>query len=162
LSKQVNWKKAFLQAAAVGLILSVGFVFLVGGFILLNYDNLGRLCKIVYLIESQYLDDTPRVKLVDGAIEGMVSALDPYSSFQDAEENKALMNSIKGSFGGIGVHISTADPQKLVVMRPIKDSPAEKAGIEAGDVIIKLIIPMSPLSAKMKLSLFCAANLALR
>jgi carboxyl-terminal processing protease len=138
LSKQVNWKKAFLQAAAVGLILSVGFVFLVGGFILLNYDNLGRLCKIVYLIESQYLDDTPRVKLVDGAIEGMVSALDPYSSFQDAEENKALMNSIKGSFGGIGVHISTADPQKLVVMRPIKDSPAEKAGIEAGDVIIKI------------------------
>lgn len=138
MSNQVNWKKAFLQAVAVGLILCLGIVFLIGGFILTNYDNLGRLLKVVYLIDSQYLNEIPRLKLVDGAIEGMVSSLDPYSSFQDAKENQTLMNSINGTFGGIGVHISTADPTQLVIMRPIKGSPAERAGIEAGDVILKI------------------------
>lgn len=135
---QANWRKAFLQALAVGLILCVGAVFLAGGFILANYDNLGRLLRVVYLIDSQYLNETPRIKLVDGAIEGMVSSLDRYSSFQDAKENEVLMNSIKGTFGGIGVHISTADPTQLVIMRPIKGSPAERAGIEAGDIILKI------------------------
>jgi len=134
----VNWKKAIYQAIAVGIILTGGFIFLLAGFVLTNHDNLGRLIRVVYLIESQYLEDVPRVKLVDGAIEGMVQALDPYSSFQDAEENKALMNTIKGSFGGIGVHISTADPSQLVVLRPIKGSPAERAGLEAGDVILRI------------------------
>ncbi len=138
MSDQVNWKGAFKQAVAVGLILSVGIVFFIGGFIFVNYDNLGRLLRVVYLIDSQYLNETPRAKLVEGAIEGMVSSLDPYSSFQDAEENKTLMNSIKGTFGGIGVHISTADPSQLVIMRPIKGSPAERAGIEAGDIIVKI------------------------
>jgi len=48
------------------------------------------------------------------------------------------MNSIKGTFGGIGVHLSTADPAKLVIMRPIKGSPADRAGLEAGDIIISI------------------------
>lgn len=135
---KIDWKKAIQQAVAVGLILCLGLAVFLGGFILANFDNLGRLLRVVYLIDSQYLDDIPRAKLVEGAIEGMVSSLDPYSSFQDAEENETLMNSIKGSFGGIGVHISTADPTQLVVMRPIKGSPAEKAGIEAGDVILRI------------------------
>lgn len=138
MSNRVNWKKAFLQAVAVGLILCLGITFLIGGFVLANYDNLGRLLRVVYLIDSKYLEDIPRTKLVDGAIEGMVNSLDPYSSYQDAEENQALMDSIKGTFGGIGVHISTADPTQLVIMRPIKGSPAEKAGIEAGDIILKI------------------------
>jgi hypothetical protein len=90
----VNWKKALLQAVAVGLILCLGFTFLLGGFVLANYDNLGRLLRVVYLIDSQYLNDTPTNKLVDGAIDGMVSSLDPYSSFQDAEENQTLITSL--------------------------------------------------------------------
>lgn len=135
LSNKVRWKQAFIQAVAVGLILCLGFISLIGGFILVNYDNLGRMLRVIHLIDSQYLYDIPGEKLVDGAIDGMVEALDPYSSFQDAEENKTLMNSIKGTFGGIGVHLSTADPEKLVIMRPIKGSPAERAGLEAGDII---------------------------
>ncbi len=138
MSNQVNWKRAFKQAVAVGLILCIGGVFLVSGFIVANHNNLGRLIRVVYLIDSQYLNKPPLTKLVDGAIEGMVSSLDTYSSFQDAEENKTLMNSIKGSFGGIGVSLSTADPTQLVVMRPIKGSPADRAGVEAGDVILKI------------------------
>ncbi|RJE47470.1 MULTISPECIES: S41 family peptidase [unclassified Dehalobacter] len=135
---RLNWKKAFIQAAAVGLIFCLGLALVVGGFVLANYDHLGRLMRVVYLIDTQYLNGTSRAGLVDGAIEGMVSSLDPYSSFQDAEENKVLMNSIQGTFGGIGVHLSTADPEKLVVMRPIKGSPAERAGLEAGDIITKI------------------------
>ncbi|QHA01706.1 S41 family peptidase [Dehalobacter restrictus] len=135
---RVNWKKAFIQAAAVGLIFCLGLALVVGGFVLVNYDHLGRLMRVVYLIDTQYLNGTSRAGLVDGAIDGMVGSLDPYSSFQDAEENKVLMNSIQGTFGGIGVHLSTADPEKLVVMRPIKGSPAERAGLEAGDIITKI------------------------
>jgi len=120
------------------LIICIGLVILIGGLVLTNYDNIGRLLRVVYLIDSQYLHGVSLDKLVDGAIDGMVSSLDPYSSFQDAEENETLMNSIKGSFGGIGVHISTADPTQLVIMRPIKGSPADRAGLEAGDVILKI------------------------
>lgn len=138
MSGQLNWKKVIQHALAVGLILCIAFVFLLGGFIVVNHDNLGRLVRVIGLIDSQYLEKIPAQKLVDGAITGMVNSLDPYSSFQDAEENKVLMNSIKGSFGGIGVHISTAEPGKLIIMRSIKGSPAEKAGLEAGDVIIKI------------------------
>lgn len=138
MSNKIHWKKAIKQAVAVGLILCLGFTFLVGSFILFNYDNLGRLTRVVYLINSYYLNETPREKLVDGAIKGMVQSLDKYSSFQDAEENKTLMNSIKGTFGGIGVHLSTADPAQLVIMRPIKNSPADRAGLEAGDIIVTI------------------------
>ncbi len=138
MSNKVNWKRAIKQAVAVGLILCLGFTFLLGSFILVNYDNLGRLTRVIYLINSYYLNETSRENLVEGAIKGMVTSLDQYSSFQDAEENKTLMNSIQGSFGGIGVHLSTADPDKLVVMRPIKNSPADRAGLEAGDIIVTI------------------------
>ncbi len=138
MSNKVNWKRAIKQAVAVGLILCLGFTFLLGSFILVNYDNLGRLTRVVYLINTYYLNETSRENLVEGAIKGMVTSLDQYSSFQDAEENKTLMNSIQGSFGGIGVHLSTADPDKLVVMRPIKNSPADRAGLEAGDIIVTI------------------------
>lgn len=138
MSNKVDWRRAIKQAVAVGLILCLGFTFLLGSFILVNYDNLGRLTRVIYLINSYYLHDTPREQLVEGAIKGMVTSLDQYSSFQDAEENKTLMNSIQGSFGGIGVHLSTADPDKLVVMRPIKNSPADRAGLEAGDIIVTI------------------------
>ncbi len=135
MSNQINWKRALKQAVAVGLILCIGLVFLISVLIAVNYDNLGRLVRIVYLIESRHLDRPPLTELINGAIDGMVGSLDPYSSFQDAEENKTLMNSIKGTFGGIGVVLSTADPSRLVVMRPIKGSPADRAGLETGDVI---------------------------
>jgi carboxyl-terminal processing protease len=138
LSNYVNWKKAFKQAAAVGLILCLGLIILIGGFIVVNYDNLGRLVRVVYLVNSQHLEDPPLSKLVDGAIEGIVSSLDTYSSFQDAEENKALLESLQGSLGGIGVYLSVADPQKLVIRSPIKGSPADRAGLEAGDIILKI------------------------
>ena len=138
MSNNSNWRRAIKQAVAVGLILCLGLTFLLGSFIVVNYDNFGRLLRVIHLINSNYLYDTPRDGLVDGAIKGMVKSLDPYSSFQDAEENKTLMNSIKGTFGGIGVHLSTADPTQLVIMRPIKGSPAERAGLEAGDIIVAI------------------------
>ncbi|XCH78917.1 MAG: hypothetical protein WHF31_15565 [Candidatus Dehalobacter alkaniphilus] len=52
---RVNWKKAFIQAAAVGLIFCLGLALVVGGFVLVNYDHLGRLMRVVYLIDTQYL-----------------------------------------------------------------------------------------------------------
>ncbi|UWG97158.1 S41 family peptidase [Dehalobacter sp. DCM] len=138
MSNRVNWKKAFIQAAAVGLILCAALAVIISGIIFVNYDNMGRLTRVVHLIDKYYLNETEGADLVEGAIKGMVSSLDKYSSYQDAEENEKLMNSIQGTFGGIGVHLSTADPTKLVVMRPIKGSPAERAGLQAGDIILKI------------------------
>ncbi|NLO96669.1 MAG: S41 family peptidase [Peptococcaceae bacterium] len=140
MSNQVNWKRAFKQAVAVGLILCLGLAVLLGVLLVTNFDNLGRLARVVYLIDTKYLHETTMPQLIDGAIDGIVSSLDPYSSFLDEEENEILMNSIKGiaGFGGIGVIVNTADPNQLVIVRPIKGSPADRAGLEAGDVIIKI------------------------
>lgn len=138
MSQEVNWKRALKQAAAVGLIFCVAILILLAGLIVTNYKHMGRFAIVFHLINSQYLHDVSGEELVDGAIEGMVNSLDPYSSFQDAEENRTLMNSIQGKFGGIGVHLNTADPDKLVIVRPIKGTPADEAGLEAGDIIIRI------------------------
>ncbi|ADY57511.1 C-terminal processing peptidase-3 [Syntrophobotulus glycolicus DSM 8271] len=138
MSDKTKWLRAFKQAAVVGLILCLVIVLAVAGLAMTNYKHLGRLVAVVHLIETQYLNGASGEELVDGAIKGMLSSLDPYSSFQNEEENTILMNSIQGRIGGVGVHISTADPQKLVIMRAVKNSPAEKAGLEAGDIIYKI------------------------
>lgn len=138
MSEKVKWKRAFKQAAAVGLIFCMVVGLAIAGLALSNYNHIGRLVAVVHLIKSQYLNGVTGENLVDGAISGMLGSLDSYSSFQNEEENNLLMNSIQGRIGGIGVHISTADPQKLVIMRAVKSSPAEKAGLEAGDIIYKI------------------------
>lgn len=77
-------------------------------------------------------------KLVYGAIEGMVnSAGDPYTVFMEPVESKKFEEQINGSFGGVGIEIGMRK-NLLTVITPIKDAPAEKAGIMAGDVIVKI------------------------
>ena len=73
-----------------------------------------------------------------GATEGLASSLgDPYTVFFKPEQNKLFSDSIKGSFGGIGAEIGMKD-QILTVIAPLKDSPAERAGIKSGDKIVKI------------------------
>lgn len=111
----------------------------VGAVLLTNKGHLGRLYNVWHLIDQQYLQDTTSEQLVDGAMKGIVESLDdPYSQYLDAEENKELYEQLEGKFGGVGIVLSLIDPEKLTVARPIKNSPAIKAGIEAGDQIIKI------------------------
>lgn len=73
-----------------------------------------------------------------GAIKGMVSSLgDPYTAFMDPDETKAFQNDLEGSFDGIGIEIGIRN-DVLTVIAPIDDSPAARAGIHAGDVILKI------------------------
>jgi len=76
--------------------------------------------------------------MVYGAIEGMVNSIgDPYTVFLTPKDSESFANEIKGAFGGVGIEIGERN-QTLTVIAPIKDSPAEKAGIRAGDKIIKI------------------------
>lgn len=112
---------------------------LVSGVVIANVNNVGRLVHVVQLIRNDYLENVSTVQLVEGATKGIVEILgDPYSTYMNAQENQELFQMLEGKFGGIGIVLSLKDPKKLVVLRPIKNSPASRAGIQSGDVISKI------------------------
>ncbi len=134
-----NWKRIAKHVGIVLLIFSVLVTTLVGGVILTNVDNVGRLVHVVQLIRSDYLEKVTTDQLVEGATKGIVEQLgDPYSTYMNAKENQELFQVLEGKFGGVGIVLSLKDPKKLVVLRPIKNSPASKAGIQSGDVVSKI------------------------
>lgn len=90
------------------------------------------------LLERDYLDHEKldAAKMVDGAIEGLAGSLDdPYTMYLSAEDNQRSSEDLAGSFYGVGIELGYLD-QVLAVVSPLKDSPADKAGIKAGDLII--------------------------
>ncbi|MBT2291577.1 S41 family peptidase [Paenibacillus albidus] len=90
------------------------------------------------LIESNYVEAVDRDKLIDGAVNGMMEALgDPYSNYMGKETAEKFEESIEGSFTGIGAEVSSENG-KVVVVSPIKGSPAEKSGIQAKDIILSV------------------------
>ena len=89
-------------------------------------------------LETNYFEEVDREKLIDGAINGMVESLDdPYSDFMTKEEASGFHESISSSFEGIGAEIMQENDQ-IVIVSPIKGSPAEKSGLKAGDIILKV------------------------
>ena len=121
----------------VGLVLVVLFV-LVGGLLASDYKHFGNLIKVITLVRSQYLQPVNFTQLVDGAIKGLVDSLDdPYSVYLEPKTYSQLKDQIKGSFGGLGILVGIKE-QKLTVVRAYQGTPAFEAGIEAGDVIIKI------------------------
>src|SRR3989338_476309 len=87
-------------------------------------------------VDQEKLED--KRKLVYGAVEGMVNSLDdPYTVFLEPQESKKFEEQINGSFGGVGIEIGIRK-NLLTVIAPIKGTPAAKAGILAGDIIIKI------------------------
>jgi len=86
-------------------------------------------------VENEQIDTEA---LAQGAVEGMVEALgDPYTSFLDAEAYQLSLGSLEGSFEGIGAYVTIKDEQ-LMIIAPIADSPADRAGIRAGDIILEI------------------------
>lgn len=101
-------------------------------------EDLQKIETALGLIEANYYQDVDRTKLIDGAINGMMESLgDPYSSYMGQESAAQFEESIEGSFTGIGAEVSSQDGN-VVVVSPIKGSPAEKAGIRAKDVILSV------------------------
>lgn len=109
-----------------------------GSLLVTNYKNLGNLLKVVTLVRTQSLHTVDATQLVDGAIKGIVSSLnDPYSVYLDPKTYAQLSEQIKGSFGGLGILVGVKEDY-LTVVRAYKGTPAAKAGIAAGDIIIKI------------------------
>lgn len=101
------------------------------------YKYLKLFSQVLRLIEENYVKDVSPKDLIYGAINGMLSSLDPYSSLMKPDEYRELEIETKGSFTGIGIEITIKD-EILTVVAPIEDTPAWKAGIKPGDKILKI------------------------
>ncbi len=102
-----------------------------------KYEKLKIFAKVMAIIEHDYVDNVSEVKLINDAIKGMVSSLDPHSSYMTKDEYKELKIMTTGKFGGLGM-VVTMKNGMLTVVAPIEDTPAYKAGIKAKDIIIKI------------------------
>ena len=101
------------------------------------YQELQQLTDVMTIIRRNYVDEIPLKTLVDGAIRGMLTSLDPHSSFLSPEDYKEMQSDMSGEFIGLGLDVTIRD-EELVVIAPLEGSPAEKAGIIAGDRVVKI------------------------
>lgn len=100
--------------------------------------NIAKIQKAYEIIANQYVRKIDPSKLTEGAIQGMVTTLDdPFSSYMDVKTAQDFHQSLGSSFEGIGAEVSK-DGDKLIIVSPIKNSPAEKAGLKPKDVILKV------------------------
>lgn len=88
-------------------------------------------------IQADYVDEKTPQELIYGSLRGMLSSLDPHSQFLDPDEYKELKTETQGKFGGLGIEISIRDGL-LTIITPLEDTPAWRAGIKAGDHIVKI------------------------
>ncbi|MEW5838730.1 MAG: S41 family peptidase [Pseudomonadota bacterium] len=103
----------------------------------LPLDELRTFTEVYGRIKDDYVEGTEDKKLLTQAIRGMLSGLDPHSSYLDPEEFKELRQGTTGTFGGLGIEVGMEDGF-VKVIAPIDDTPAQRAGLKAGDLIIKL------------------------
>ncbi|WP_369745751.1 S41 family peptidase [Limnobacter sp. MED105] len=103
----------------------------------LPLSELRQFTEVFGAIKSFYVEPVGDDKLFNGAISGMVANLDPHSSYLDAEAFKELRVGTQGEFGGLGIEVGTEDGF-VKVISPIEDTPAAKAGVKAGDLIVKI------------------------
>ncbi|RDU68635.1 peptidase S41 [Helicobacter cholecystus] len=96
-----------------------------------------KLRKVINLVETSYVDEVELDKIVDKAIEGLLNNLDAHSAYLDEKKFRDLQTQTNGEFGGIGITLGMKDGA-LTVIAPLDDSPADKVGIKAGDVILKI------------------------
>ena len=102
-----------------------------------TYKNLEVFANVLSIVQQNYVDNIDTQETIEGAIKGMLTSLDPHSSFLKPDDFKELQVETTGTFSGIGIEITLKDDM-LTVVSPIEDTPAFKAGIQAGDRIIKI------------------------
>ncbi|MFV0480424.1 MAG: S41 family peptidase [Campylobacteraceae bacterium] len=100
-------------------------------------DALAKYTKIVGTVEQYYVDDLTISEIINKSIEGLISNLDAHSGYLDSKKFESLKVQTDGEFGGIGFTIGMKDGA-VTVIAPIEDTPADRAGIKSGDIILKI------------------------
>lgn len=102
-----------------------------------KYEDLRRFSQVLDLVERNYVKDVSRADLINGALKGMLSALDPHSTFMTPEEYKEMHENTAGEFFGVGIEMTLENGQ-VTVLTPIDDTPAFRAGVQPGDLILSI------------------------
>ena len=101
------------------------------------YQKIDLFGEVLENIKKDYVDDVDQAEMMDSAINGVLQSLDPYSAYMSPELFKEMQTDTKGQFGGLGIEIGM-EAGVVKVISPIGDTPAAKAGIKAGDYIVKI------------------------
>ena len=101
------------------------------------YKKIDLFGEVLEKINQEYVDEIDKPKSMDAAINGLLQSLDPYSSYMSPEVFKEMRTETSGEFGGLGIEVSM-EAGVVKVISPIDDTPASKAGIKAGDYIVKI------------------------
>jgi len=101
------------------------------------YEKIDLFGEVIEKIKKDYVDDVNESKMMDSAINGVLQSLDPYSAYMTPELFKEMQTDTRGEFGGLGIEIGM-ESGVVKVISPIDDTPAAKAGIKAGDYIVKI------------------------
>jgi len=131
---------ALLSAGAIaGILVSLGITAVAqrDARSALPLEDLRQFSDVFGAIKAFYVEPVEDKKLIQEAISGMVTGLDPHSAFLDADAFKELQVGTQGEFGGLGIEVGTEDGFVKVVS-PIEDTPAFRAGVKSGDLIIKI------------------------
>jgi len=120
-----------------GILLSLGITAVAQRGTALPLDELRQFSNVFAAIKNNYVEPVTDKKLIDGAISGMLSDLDPHSAYLDADAFKEMQTATQGEFGGLGIEVGTEDGF-VKVISPIEDTPAARAGIRAGDLITRI------------------------
>ena len=102
-----------------------------------KYEDLATFNNVLSIVEKNYVESVDDEKLIEGAIQGMLSSLDPHSNFLDAETFREMQVETKGAFGGLGIEITVKDGY-ITVVSPIAGTPAYRVGIQSGDKIVRI------------------------
>src|SRR5690349_12286960 len=128
-----------LVGAVAGVLISLNFQAIAdrAGRAPIPYEELRAFTEVFGAVKTNYVEPVEDKKLISEAINGMLTGLDPHSAYLDQEAFKELQVGTQGQFGGLGIEVGMEDGF-VKVISPIEDTPAFKAGVKPGDLIIKL------------------------
>src|SRR3990172_5563798 len=133
---RINRKKILIAALVLlltGVVIGQGMVQAKAD----TYEELKTFTQALELVKRNYVENPDSKELIQGAIRGMGSSLDPHSSYMNERSFKEMNLDIKGEFQGVGIQIGVKN-QQLTIIAPIDDTPGFRAGLAAGDKIMKI------------------------